>query len=300
LLTGIKHAARGRLEQRGEKHAMSPSKAPARDLLGRFREIISDPVNLLIERIPAAGLVQDNEVFLHNGIRVPLMGDAAYYGAFSQIFIINRGVHEPLEEYVFQETLKTLREDPVMIELGAYWAHYSMWLKKARPRATQIMVEPDAVNLAAGKSNFQRNGLAGEFINAAVAKGQFEIDPFFASRSLSHLDILHVDIQGFEIQMMESARAALSGKKIDYLFISTHSQPLHNAVVSTLARHGYRVEVSSDFDNDTTSFDGFVFASSPDARQIFRDFVPFGRTKIAEGPAHRMVEAVLAMRNGAA
>jgi hypothetical protein len=279
---------------------MLPAKASERDLLGRFREIISDPVNLLVERIPAAGFVQDNDVFLHNGNRVPLVGDAAYYGAFSQILIINRGVHEPLEEYVFQEALRNLREDPVMIELGAYWAHYSMWLKKSRPRATQILVEPNPVNLAAGKNNFQRNGFAGEFIGAMAAKGQFEIDRFFSTRNLPHLDILHADIQGSEVQMLDAARTTLADKKVDYLFISTHSQLLHGQVVETLAGHGYRVEVSSDFDNDTTSFDGFVFASSPDIKQIFRDFVPFGRTTIAEGPANRALSAVLAMRHAAA
>jgi hypothetical protein len=109
-----------------------------------------------------------------------------------------------------------------------------------------------------------------------------------------------VDIQGFEIQMLDAARATLAGRKIDYLFISTHSQKLHGNVVKTLEGHGYRVEVSSDYDNDTTSFDGFVLASSPNAKQIFRDFVPFGRTKIVEGPVDRTISAVLAMRNAAA
>jgi hypothetical protein len=279
---------------------MPPPKAQEGDYLGRFREIISDPLNLLIERVPMAGVVQDNEVFLHNGNRVPLVGNDAYYGTFSQILIINRGVHEPLEEYVFQETLRNLREDPVMIELGAYWGHYSMWLKKSRPRATQILVEPNPVNLAAGKGNFLRNGFEGEFINALAAKGQFEIDRFFDRRNLGRLDILHVDIQGFEMQMLDAARATLADKKIDYLFISTHSQKLHGDVVKTLEGHGYRVEVSSDYDNDTTSFDGFVLASSPNAKQIFRDFVPFGRTKIVEGPVNRTISAVLAMRNAAA
>jgi hypothetical protein len=146
-------------------------KATETDFIGRFREIISDPLNLLIERVPMAGFMQGNEVFLHNGNRVPFSGDAAYYGAFSQILVINRGVHEPLEEYVFQEVLKKLRENPVMIELGAYWGHYSMWLKKSRPRATPILVEPNPVNLAAGQGNFRRNGFEGEFINATVAKG---------------------------------------------------------------------------------------------------------------------------------
>jgi hypothetical protein len=277
-----------------------PLKATETDFVGRFREIISDPLNLLIERVPMAGAVQGNEVFLHNGNRVPLTGDGAYYGAFSQILIINRGVFEPLEEYVFQEVLKKLREDPVMIELGAYWAHYSMWLKKSRPRAKPIMVEPNPANLAVGKSNFQRNGFEGEFINALVAKRQFEIDKFFDARNLGRLDILHADIQGYELQMLDAARATLASTKIDYLFISTHSQKLHGDVVRTVGDYGYRVEVSSDFDNDTTSFDGFVFASSPGATRIFREFVPFGRTKIAAGSVDRVVEAFLAIRNAAA
>jgi hypothetical protein len=275
-------------------------KATGTDFVGRFREIVSDPLNLLIQRVPAAGFVQGNEVSLHNGNRVPLSGDAAYYGAFSQILIINRGVFEPLEEYVFQEVLKKLREDPVMIELGAYWAHYSMWLKKLRPRATAIMVEPNPANLTVGKGNFQRNGFEGVFINALVAKAQFEVDKFFDARNLSHLDILHADIQGYEIQMLEGARATLASTKIDYLFISTHSQKLHTDVVQTLGHFGYRIEVSSDFDNDTTSFDGFVFASSPGATRIFREFIPFGRTKIAQGSVDQMVEALLAVKNAAA
>jgi hypothetical protein len=280
--------------------AMLPSKAGENDLIGRFREVISDPLNLLIERVPMAGVVRGNEVFLHNGNRVPTVGDDAYYGGFSELLIVNRGVHEPLEEFVFQETLKRLREDPVMIELGAYWAHYSMWLKKARPRATPIMVEPEPVHLAAGRSNFRRNGFEGEFIGAAVVKGQFEIDRFFADRNLPRLDILHADIQSFEVQMLEGASATLANAKVDYLFISTHSQQLHDTVVKTLAGHRYRIEVSSDVDDDTTSFDGFVFASSPVARQIFREFVPFGRTKIIQSPADRLVEAVLAARNSVA
>ena len=34
-----------------------PLKAGPADILGRFREVISDPLNLLIERVPMAGFV---------------------------------------------------------------------------------------------------------------------------------------------------------------------------------------------------------------------------------------------------
>jgi hypothetical protein len=108
-------------------------KAASGDFLGRFREVISDPLNLLIERVPMAGFLDGNQVYLHNGLRVPVAGPGAYYGPFSQLLVINRGVHEPLEEFVFQEVLKCLPEAPSMIELGAYWGHYSMWFKKERP-----------------------------------------------------------------------------------------------------------------------------------------------------------------------
>ncbi len=275
-----------------------PAKAADADFMGRFREVISDPLNLLIRRVPAAGTVDGSEVYLHNGNRVPLEGAGAYYGGFSQILVLNRGVHEPLEEYVFQEVLKNLPESPFMIELGAYWAHYSMWLKAVQPHSTVIMIEPDPGCLAAGRSNFSRNGYQGEFIQAAVGKGWWEADAFFGSRGLVHVDVLHADIQGYEVEMLEGARTTLDRAAVDYLFISTHSQELHQQVVSRLGEHGYRVEVSSDFDNETTSYDGFVFASSPRATRVFGDFGFAGRTRIALSDANDLVEAVLKARRG--
>jgi len=255
-------------------------KARDTDLLGRFREVISDPLNLLIERVPAAGMLVGDEVCLHNGIWVPFSGQGAYYGAFSQLLVLNRGVHEPLEEYAFQELLKSLGEAPFMIELGAYWGHYSMWLKKLRPRSTVVLVEPERQNLEAGIANFARNGFQGEFIQAFVARGQFELDSFLTSRNISRLDILHVDIQGYEVEMIAGGRRTLGEHFVDYLFVSTHSQELHQRVLNELKAAGYRIEISSDFDNETTSYDGFVFASSSRIAPLFGHFNVLGRSRI--------------------
>ena len=274
-----------------------PPKAADSDFLGRCREVISDPLNLLIERVPRAGIVEGNEVYLHNGNRVPISGAGAYYGAFSQLLVVNRGVHEPLEEYVFQEVLKDLPESPQMIELGAYWAHYSMWLKKARPKATTIMVEPDPSNLAAGRANFSRNGFDGEFIQAAVATGLWQLDRFVKSRSISHVDILHVDIQGYEAEFLAGARDTLSEAMVDYLFVSTHSQLLHQRIMSELVEFRYCLDVSSDYDNDTTASDGFVFALSPHAKKIFSKFTYVGRTVIAASRPDHLVQAILKVRD---
>ncbi len=275
---------------------MIPPKAQPDDFLGRFREVISDPLNLLIEKVPMAGIVEENEVYLHNGNRVPVAGEEAYYAAFSQLLAINRGVHEPLEEYVFQEALRNLPDAPTMIELGAYWGHYSMWLKKRRPNARTILVEPEENNLAVGMNNFARNGYKGEFIQAFVGTGQFEVDQFCRTHDIGSLDILHVDIQGHEVEMLAGAQQTLGERRVDYLFISTHSQQLHHEVLDGLKLLGYRIEVSGDFDDETTSCDGFVFASNPQVPEVFNNFVAPGRTKICELQPDQLISALFNVR----
>ena len=273
---------------------MVPQKAEPGDFLGRFREVISDPLNLLIERVPLAGVIEAGDVYLHNGNRVPVVGEHAYYGSFSQLLVVNRGVHEPLEEYAFQQLIKVLPQAPLMIELGAYWGHYSMWLKKLRPQARVILVEPEAANLAAGESNFRRNGFGGEFVQAFVGRGHLEIDAFRKDRMLRKIDVLHADVQGFEVEMIEGCQRTLNEWRVDYLLVSTHSQERHLVVLTMLARLGYRIEVASDFEQ-TTSFDGFVFASSPTVTKVFGNFSPFGRTAIAESSPVRLLQQLLAI-----
>lgn len=267
-------------------------KADAADYAGRFREIVSDPLGVLIERHPQAGLVDGQFVHLHNGLRVPVAGPGSYYGPFSTILVINRGVHEPLEEFVFQELLKALPAAPTMLELGAYWSHYSMWLKLRRPDAQVVMVEPEPQNLACGRANFALNGFAREFVEARVGHGAFEVDRFLMDRALEGLDILHSDIQGFELEMLDGARRTLSEHRAASVFVSTHSQALHTSVIERLAAHGYRVEVSADFDHQTTAYDGFVFASSPRVEPLFTGFRPLGREQICAASSQELAEYV--------
>lgn len=274
--------------------ARCPTKAPANDFPGRFREIIADPINLLIERVPLAGTIDETGmVILHNGNRVALNDEYGYYGSFSQILILNRGVHEPLEEYVFQQVLQRVGDQPLMLELGAYWAHYSMWLHRARHKATTIMVEPDEKNLKVGQKNFSFNHFSGEFLPAAVGTGQFSVDDFVNQRALRKLDILHADIQGAEVEMLTDCRRCLADRRIDYIFVSTHSQSLHHDVLALLKGAGYRVEISSDHEYETTSHDGLVFASNPDLPPIFETFTPLGRQEICYAKPANIITSLL-------
>jgi hypothetical protein len=265
------------------------SKAANGDLLGRFREIVSDPINILIERVPRAGIVEHGLVWLHNGNRVPVEGRSAYYGRFSDVLVINRGVHEPLEEYVFQEMLRVMPEGPMMLELGAYWGHYSMWMKCRRPRSQVFMVEPESENLKVGRANFERHGYDGTFIQAHVSCGRFAVDHFMSERNLPRLNVLHSDIQGFEVEMLVGAAKSFARGIIDYAFVSTHSQELHESVLTKLSEAGMRVEISSGFDFETTSCDGFVFASRAALPAVLPEFNPVGRRDIMQRSCAELV-----------
>jgi hypothetical protein len=264
----------------------------------RYREIISDPINMLIERVPEAGYVDSSGyVVLHNGHRVPVAGELAYCSDFSDILVINRGVHEPLEEFCFQELLKKLRGPaPKMIELGSYWAHYSMWLLQRFPGASCCMVEPERGNKECGENNFRINGYRGEFIEAFVGSNGFQLDAFTSERGISSLDILHSDIQGYEVEMLEGGQSFLGSHGADYIFISTHSDSLHASVLGKLEGWDYRIEVSSPVDAHTTSGDGFVLATSPKVEPLFKSFSPLGRTEILAAKPAELIESIRSIR----
>jgi hypothetical protein len=278
------------------RHYANPDlleKAP--NFLERYREIVSDPINIFIKRVPEAGYVDENGlVILHNGNRVPVDGTLAYYSNFSDILVINRGVHEPLEEFCFQQVLEKIKiESPIMIELGAYWAHYSMWLMRDFSKAKCYMVEPDLDNIACGKNNLKINKFQGDFINDIVSSSRFQLDIFVAERKLKSINILHSDIQGYELEMIDGAKNSLQKNIIDYVFISTHSQDLHTSVINKLNTFGYRVEVASDYDNHTTSCDGFILASSPRVSPVFKSFSPLGRLEIARATPKILISYLL-------
>lgn len=257
----------------------------------RFKDIISDPLNILINRSNKSGYIQNKNIILHNGIKVAVNGKYSYYGNFSKILIYNRGVHEPLEEYCFQELLKKIKSQNIkMIELGAYWGHYSMWLKKIFPDSEVYLVEPDVKNLQVGKYNFRNNNLSGEFINDFVSKNNFTIDKFLKTRKIKKVDILHSDIQGFELDMLENSFESLNKERIKYLFISTHSRKLHEACLKFIKKFNYRIEISSDVDYHTTSYDGFIFASSLKLKAVFANFKPMGRMDILNSSSYELVK----------
>jgi len=179
----------------------------------RFDLILSDPMNRLIPSVPDAGSCTDGIITMHNGLKVY---DQSYYGQFSDILKLNRGIHEPSEEYVFGQIIEQYRgKRPVMVEIGSYWAFYSMWMKQVAPDCTNYCIDIDIDNLKTGYEHFELNGMAGVFLHGNDLDG---IPP--------HIDLLHCDIQGHEADLIRNEGARFVTAGIDYLFLSTHSMDL--------------------------------------------------------------------------
>lgn len=223
---------------------------------------------------------------MHNGLMVKKGG---YQGEWQATIIKKlRGVHEPQEEKVFYEVLKKLEKGATIMELGSWWSYYSMWLLKQVPRSKAICCEPDPANLELGKANAKLNGFkVGEqmvFYEAAsgskdgkIIKFQNEdgsitkvpirtVDSIVEEQKPKMLDVLHLDIQGAELDALRGAVKSIRTGKIRFLFVSTHHysisyDPLmHQKCLDFISRNGGTI-IAAHSILESTSGDGLIVAS---------------------------------------
>jgi hypothetical protein len=210
--------------------------------------------NQFIPRVANAGQVVDGYQIMHNGLKIHI---GSYYGAaVTEMLRVNRGVHEPQEERIFQEVLRVLPAQATMIELGAYWGFYSMWFHQAVSVPTCYLVEASPAYLTLGQQNFALNGMKADFTNywigarsaptppPGVGKSDtptIALDDFLAQKGIAHLHLLHADIQGAELDLLAGAANALHSQRIDYIFISTHGADLHRNCLDRLTGLGYTI-----------------------------------------------------------
>jgi FkbM family methyltransferase len=219
---------------------------------------------------------------MHNGVRVVAGG---YYGEWMTRLIERcRGHHEPQEERVFHEVVSCLPTGGIMLELGGFWAYYSIWFLRAGSERSAILIEPDPAHIAIGRANLALNGVEAEFVQGflgdfpgAVRRFSTEesgilvelpcIDlcAFLRSRAIDRLTILHCDIQGAELSVLQQITPLLVERRIDWVFVSTHhhtisADPLtHQRCLALLRSRGAQIEVEHDV-HESFSGEGFICA----------------------------------------
>lgn len=232
----------------------------------RIRKVKVSSDNAKIEAIPGAGTLQEGRLVMHNGI---VIDPLSYYGApVMRMLMENRAIHEPQEEYVFQEVLKYMPEGATMLELGCYWGFYSMWFASKVKKSRNILID-NTDGIARAKANFAMNGLNAQFLTGYIGKDNpssdipvTNVDRICKEQGVEFIDMLHSDIQGFELEMLQTMPEMFSKMAVGFVFISTHSNDLHYACIEFLKEKGFHILCHADID-DTFSEDGLIVARNP-------------------------------------
>ena len=234
----------------------------------RISIVKSSADNQKLRHVPEAGQLFKDHQRVHNGLKITL-GSYYDYGN-THLLLQNNGVHEPQEEFAFAEILPFIPQGGSMMELGSYWAFYSMWFASQVPHANCLMIEPDPHKMNFGKLNFKLNQLAGTFDLGFITHQTdlrpnipyYSVDFLMTKHGITHLSILHSDIQGYELKMLEGCEVALQQQEIDYIFVSTHSKELHTGCIAKLESHGYKIVCQANLD-ESFSVDGLIVAKRP-------------------------------------
>jgi FkbM family methyltransferase len=263
----------------------------------------------VIPKVPDAG-----EVTKRNGVPVQVMHNGivvredCYGGAWmTEIIRRLRGHHEPQEELAFHTVLQRLVSDtpePMMVELGSFWAYYSLWAKQAIPAARLILVEPDAENLEVGQRNLELNGVEASVTLHAAVGGDHDttatviwesdglrhknrmvsIDGLMRECALERIDLLVCDVQGAEVDALHGAARALAERRIRFLVVSTHHyrisrDPLtHQRCLQLLQDAGVHI-IAEHSVQESCSGDGLIVASTDPRDEDLHAPVTIGRSR---------------------
>ena len=217
-----------------------------------------------IPKVDRAGEVVDVD-----GVQAQVMHEGslvladAYYGAWmTEIIRRLQGHHEPQEELVVHHMFDRLTSDVTIVELGSFWAYYTIWgLRKLGGRA--VLVEPDPANLEVTHTNLRLNGLSATVIPAAVGGSHgsttslicesdniervlptVTVPGLMDDHDLDRIDFLLADTQGAETDMLARSLDLIREKRIRFLVVSTH----HHSISGDPLTHQKCLEMLEEAD----------------------------------------------------
>jgi FkbM family methyltransferase len=224
---------------------------------------------------------------MHNGVVVEAGG---YFGDWmSEIIRCLRGHHEPQEELAFARVLARLTAEgvqrPTAIELGSFWAYYSLWFLHEFPDGRVVAMEPDPLNLDVGRRNFELNGRNGTFLQGVIGPRpgdlttftsetdgrvhpvqQYDLAGLMAAGEFDRVDLLLCDIQGGEQFFFHQAMDLLRSGAVRFAVVSTHhhtisGDPLtHQKLLQLFQEMGAHVIVEHTV-GESFSGDGLIVVS---------------------------------------
>lgn len=249
-----------------------------------------------LPKVPGAGDVVERDgqrvQVMHNGVVVE---EGCYFGPWmTEIIRCLGGHHEPQEEVAYAAVVGRIRDTPAagraptMVELGSFWAYYSLWFLHEMPEGRTIGLEPDPAFLDVGRRNFALNGRTGTFLHGAVGAEpgrpmtfvaestgervevpQHSLASLLEATATEEVDLLLADIQGAELDLLRGATPLLAEGRVRFLVLSTHHHSIsgevttHQEAVRLLREVGAHILAEHSV-GESCSGDGLVVAAFRD------------------------------------
>ena len=201
------------------------------------------------------------------------------------------------EYEMFQEILNKVsnKENPIMIEIGCWWAFWSLCFRKKFPNGKNILVELGKRHISIGINNFKLNNFSethywggfflgnsntysnvksnydfpklpneyfDENLMGKMTGPELEFIDIYSIEKLDKIDLLHMDIQGSEMPLIDDLHnnyKFILTEKIDNIVVATHSQTIHNNLLEILTNCGFSISKNMDF--GTVGGDGMLIAT---------------------------------------
>ena len=142
---------------------------------------------------------------------------------------------------IFEKELLNLKDKKnppySMIELGSNHAWYSLLFKSifGEKETVSILIEPLIHHMERGKRHFELNNYKGIFYDTIIGKAKktndgtvhsvpvADLKKIINENNLDKIDILHSDIDGFEVDLLLDYEDLFKNGTFDLIFLLTHS-----------------------------------------------------------------------------
>lgn len=193
-----------------------------------------------------------------------------------QIFLNNIFNYEPKQTNFFTDILKNIKcKEPTMLELGCAEAAYSElfnnhFLGECKNICIDVLPRQIEVAKKVCEKCLFYHGYIGELVHLQenvednFGAKKFKVVDLLNDNNILKLNILHMDIQGSETYVLKEILDYSLYKRIEYFFVSTHGEKIHNECLDIIKLYDNKNEFIFNSPTDGGLGDGLIILKNLD------------------------------------
>lgn len=140
-----------------------------------------------------------------------------------------------------------------ILELGSNQCYYTIMFNAilGKEKVITYILEPNKAHANRSIHELELNNISYTLIERPIGdkwialNQKFDntpitIDEIFTDYKIDNIDLLHSDIDGAEIVLLDGCHEALTNKKIDYIFMLTHAADTHEICKQKINKYDYK------------------------------------------------------------